>query len=173
MVAQGESMTTALGHPARLKSFKFTIPFVGELEWEPDPSQRRAAWELYVELATRIAVQPIDLDEGTVREALGSLHALFATTRDILRRAGPDVGAGRNTVGGVAIMVLNSGIRPFLSKWHPRLLAHEALRPPGRSPREWEREWRCEADLRGELEQLSRRLGEYARVLADMAGLSL
>jgi hypothetical protein len=126
--------------PAKVKSFKFSIPFVGEMEWEPDPTQRRAAWELYVELATRISTQPLDLDGGLIREALNSLHSLFATTRQVLRSAGPDVGAGPDTVGGVAIAVLSKGLRPFLTKWHPLLLAHEALRPAAVSPHEWERQ---------------------------------
>lgn len=164
-------MASGIGDPARLKSYKFTVPFVGELEWEPDPSQRTAAWELYVELVTRVAVQSLDLDEGSIREALNSLFGLFSTTRDVLRRAGPSVGAARNTVGGVAILVLNSGIRPFLSKWHPALQAHEVLRPTGASPKEWERAWSDEAALRGELEELRGRLHEYAKCLARMAGV--
>jgi hypothetical protein len=166
-------MASGLNDPAKLKSYKFTIPFVGELEWETDPSQRKAAWELYVELATRVTVQPLDLDQGSLREALNSLYGLFATTRDILRRAGPDVGAKRNTVGGVAIIVLNSGLRPFLAKWHPALLSHEALRPAASPPKEWERKWKEETALRGELETLRARLGEYAQSLAKMAGIDL
>lgn len=166
-------MASGLNDPAKLKKYKFTIPFVGELEWEPDESQRKAAWELYVELATRVAVQPLDLDEGSVREALNSLFSLFATTRDVLRRAGPGVGAARTTVGGIAIIVLNNGLRPFLSKWHPMLQAHEVLRPPSISPKEWERSWKHEAALRGELEALRARLSEYAASLATMAGVAL
>ncbi len=41
--------------------------------WEPNEVERRAAWELYVELLTRVAVVPLAREEGLVREALASL----------------------------------------------------------------------------------------------------
>jgi hypothetical protein len=163
-------MTTGLNDPAKLTSFSFSIPFVGEVSWAPDPTQRKAAWELYVELVTRVSTQSLDLEGGLLREALNSLYSLFDTTREILRAAGPDVGAGPDTVGGVAIAVLNKGVRPVLTKWHPQLQAHEALRPPVVTPRDWERQWKDEALLRGVLHGLGEELGEYARTLAVMAG---
>ncbi len=118
---------------------------------------------------TRISTQPLDLDQGLIREALNSLYSLFGETRQIQRSAGPDVGVGEDTVGGVAILVLNKGLRPFLSKWHPLLQAHEALRPAAMNPRDWERQWKEEATLRGELEKLRKNLEKYATALAKMA----
>jgi hypothetical protein len=56
-----------------------------------------------------------------MREAMNSLYSLFGSTREILRKAGPTVGASHDSVGGIAIAVLNKGLRPFLSKWHPLL----------------------------------------------------
>ena len=166
-------MASGLNDSAKIKSYKFVIPFVGEIEWEPDPSQRRAAWELYVELATRVAVQSIDLDVGSSREALNSLYSLFATTRDVLRRAGPEVGARKDTVGGVAIAVLNVGLRPFLSRWHPALNAYEVQRPPAMLPKNWEQAWSEDPTMRGELEALRRKLAQYAATLAEMAGVQI
>jgi len=163
-------MATGLTDPAKFKSYKFSIPFVGELEWEPDPTQRRAAWELYIELITRISTQPLDPDRGLLREAYNSLYSLFGSTREILRRHGPEVGAARETVGGIAITVLNKGIRPLLSYWHPILLDHEQLKPPSATPRQWERKLQDEAKARGELEKLRRSLEKYATQLAKMAG---
>ncbi len=51
---------------------------------------------------TRIAVQPLEVDQGLVREAMNSLYSLFGTTREVLKAAGPDVGASRDSVGGIA-----------------------------------------------------------------------
>ena len=59
--------------------------------WEPNDAERLAAWELYVELITRVAVVPLPAGEGLLREALTSLYTLFAATRDILRRHGPGI----------------------------------------------------------------------------------
>ncbi|MCV3217246.1 hypothetical protein OGM63_27680 [Plectonema radiosum NIES-515] len=37
---------------------------------------------------------------------MNSLYSLFGTTREVLKAAGPDVGASRDSVGGIAIAVL-------------------------------------------------------------------
>ena len=168
-----ELTATGLLDRPKIKSYTINIPFVGEIEWEPDPTQRKAAWELYIELVTRISTQPLDMDHGLIREAMNSLYSLFGETRQILRAAGPDVGVGDDTVGGVAILVLNKGLRPFLSKWHPLLLAHEALRPAIINARDWERQWPEEATARGELEKLRKSMEKYATALAKMAKVKL
>lgn len=91
--------------PAVLKKVSVSLPFgIGSAEWQADDTERRAAWSLYVELVTRIAVQSLEIDEGLLREALNSLYSLFGTTRQVLKEAGPDVGAAHNSVGGIAIL---------------------------------------------------------------------
>ena len=113
-----------------IREVSFNLPFgIGGVKWGVDETQTRAAWSLYVELVTRIAVEPLQEDQGLVREALNSLYSLFGTTREILKDAGPNVGASINSVGGIAIAVLNLGLRPFLAKWHPLLQVYEAKRP--------------------------------------------
>ncbi|RAM51081.1 MAG: hypothetical protein C6Y22_11900 [Hapalosiphonaceae cyanobacterium JJU2] len=157
---------------AKWKKVSVSLPFgIGSAEWEVDPTERRAAWSLYVELVTRIAVQPLDTNEGLLREALNSLYSLFGTTRTILKEAGPDVGASHDSVGGIAIAVLNYGLRPVLAKWHPILQTWEAQRPPHLSPQEHERNWSEEPKLRVELELLRRDLEQYADALAVIAGV--
>jgi len=145
---------------------------MGRAEWEADESEARAAWSLYVELVTRIAVQPMDLDHGLLREALTSLHGIFGTTRQILREAGPSVGASRESVGGIAISVLNHGIRPFLAKWHPLLLTWEQQKAPDAGLRAHERKWIDEPKLRAALEELRVGLVQYTKALATIAGVA-
>jgi hypothetical protein len=56
-----------------------SLPFgVGGLKgiWEPDQSEQTAAWEMYVELITRVAVVEIGPTVGLLREALDSLYSL-------------------------------------------------------------------------------------------------
>ena len=158
--------------PAVLKKVSVSLPFgIGSAEWESDPTERRAAWSLYVELVTRIAVEPLEDEEGLLREALNSLYSLFGTTREILKEAGPGVGASYNSVGGIAIAVLNRGLRPFLTKWHPRLQVWEAKRPNDVSPSEYEQQWSEISELRRELETLRGDLSRYALALAEIAGV--
>jgi hypothetical protein len=158
----------------KLSKVSVNLPFrIGGIEWEPDNTERRAAWSLFIELITRVTIQPLEseTEQGLIREALISLHSLFATTREILKQAGPDIGASHKSVGGVAITVLNRGLRPFLANWHPLLQSWEAQRPFDISPFEHEKSWKHQAKLRSELELLRRDLEEYAIALAVIAGV--
>jgi hypothetical protein len=162
----------------RLTSFvvSLNLPFgLGGVEqnWEPDDDERRAAWELYVELATRISTVPLETGTGLQRDALTSLYTLFGTTREILRRYGPGVaqpkGGGNASFGALAVTVLNDAIRPLLTKWHPRLQDHEDKRPPDISRFEWERSWEEFGALTGEIDQVRKTVSQYAELLAAVA----
>lgn len=159
--------------PAILKKVTVSLPFgIGSASWEADPTERNAAWELYVELVTRVAVQSLDPQEGLVREAMNSLYSLFGSTRKILRKAGPKVGASHDSVGGIAIAVLNNGLRPFLSKWHPLLLEWEEQKAEKVSPKAHERAWNKELTVRGELDALRQDLSQYADALGAISGVN-
>lgn len=158
---------------SRASELTINLPFgIGRLTLVPDEAQERAAWSLYVELMTRIAVQPLSAKEGLLREALTSLYSLFGQTRNILREAGPKVAQGANPFGLIAIEVLNKGLRPFTSKWHPRLQTYEETRPKDKSPHDHEQAWGEEGvHMRTELEALQKDLLEYAKALAKIAGV--
>ena len=158
--------------PAKLKKVSVNLPFgIGGAEWEADVTERKAAWSLYVELVTRITVQSLEADQGLLREALNSLYSMFAITRQILREAGPGVGLSSKSVGGIAIAVLNKGLRPFLSKWHPLLQTWEAQKPPTTSPKDHEKEWSLEPQMRHELLLLGKDLEQYTNALTEIVGV--
>lgn len=155
----------------KAKVLKVGLPFgLGSLEFEANEIEQRAAWSLYVELMTRIAAQPLDTEEGLLREALTSLYSLFGLTREILREAGPTVAHGPNSFGPVAIEVLNKGLRPFTSKWHPLLQAHEEKRPPNVSPVDHEHKWKHFQEMHQELTSLQEQMRIYADILAEISG---
>ena len=118
-------------------------------------TDRDAAWELYIEMLTRIVTQPLPSEVGDEQTALDSVYSLFATTREILRRHGRD--AIRFSM--VAIPVLNQVVRPFTAKWHRESLAGA-----------FDDQDRC-AEFRAELETLQEDLRNYNRLLADIAGV--
>jgi hypothetical protein len=157
-----------------LRSVEVSLPFV-KGTWEADRDQQRAAWELYVELVTRISVEPMD-NVGLLREAMNSLQSLFSETRRVLKHYGSSVAVpaakGSLSLGSIAIQILNGVLRPFLSKWHPELQAHEALRSPGASPGEHERRWERRNEVLREFEQQREILSAYADLLAQAAGIS-
>ena len=157
---------------AVLREVSVSLPFgIGSARWEADPTEQNAAWSLYVELVTRIAVQSLGSEQGLLREALNSLYTLFGTTREILKLAGPKVGASRHSVGGIAIAVLNDGLRPFLTRWHPTLEEWEVQRPANMSKKVHEQQWSEAVQMRQELTELRNDLEKYAIALAKIAGV--
>ncbi|GAB3479549.1 hypothetical protein [Nocardiopsis coralliicola] len=159
-------------------SVKLSIPMFGEISgvWEPDDAERRAAWELYVELITRVTVVDLRPDEGLMREALGSVYTLFGSTREILRRYGPDVALrrprGKLSFGAISVAVLNGALRPFLARWHPALTSYEATLPEGGDLVAHERAWEHADELRRELAEVRTALTDLARLLAEVAGVA-
>lgn len=143
--------------------------------WKPNDAERRAAWELYVEIVTRAAAVPLAQEDGLLREALSSYHSIFHTTRDILRRHGPAVAEpkpdGQYNFGFLAVALLNFGIRPLLNRWHPSLEDWEASRPHNRSRAEHERMWSEAQRLRADLASTQEILISYANTLAIACGV--
>jgi hypothetical protein len=142
--------------------------------WEAAEDQQRAAWEMHVELVTRISIVGLGPEEGILREALSSLYSIFGSTREILRRYGPTLAKQRGgtiSFGYLAVAVLNTVLRPLLAKWHPELASYEAARPATVSVAEHERSWPAAVELRTDLEKARRVLVEYADLLAEVAGV--
>lgn len=143
--------------------------------WEPNDAERRAAWELYVELVTRVSVVPLRTDEGLLREALSSLYSLFTTTREVLRKYGPEVAEpkkdGQYNFGFLAVAMLNYGLRPLLASWHPALEDWETCRPADRSRRDHEEAWPQAGDARAALRDARGVLTAYAGLLATACGV--
>ena len=124
-----------------------------ELDWEPKDEDRQAAWELYVELLTRITTQPLPEQSGDESSALSSIYSLFDLTRGVLKRNG----RGCIQFTRIAVAVLNQRIRPFTARWH-RLSLQEAFKD-----REHCRQFREELAL------MQHELILYSKMLADMA----
>lgn len=124
-----------------------------EIEFKDE--DQAAAWELYVEMLTRIVTQPLPASAGDEQTALDSVYSLFATTREILRRR------GKNTVqfSKVAIPVLNQVVRPFTAKWHRESLSGAF------------RDTEKRKEFREQLEHLQGDLRNYNRLLAEIAGV--
>lgn len=138
--------------------------------WRPDDHERRAAWELYVELVTRISIVELKKGEGILREALNSLYSLFKTTRQILRKYGPSVATvhedANYSLARLAIHILNYELRPILSKWHPLLQDYEKQREKGVSMTAHESHWELNDEFRKVLNDSRCALLKYSEYLA-------
>jgi hypothetical protein len=165
--------------PLKKITFSLNAPFASiSGEWAVERAEQTAAWEMYVELATRVAVVPLSNDEGLIREALTSFHSLFTSTRQILRAHGPDIAKlpstttdhGEHSFGYLATWILNGTLRPLLARWHPELGHWEALRDPNTSPRAHEQDWEYHNEARAEISQAQVVLLDYAWILAEACG---
>ena len=67
-----------------MTSLKINTPFL-EMEWNPQDEDKDAAWELYIELLTRVTTQSLKIDHGDEQSALLSIHSLFDITRNIIK----------------------------------------------------------------------------------------
>ena len=137
-----------------MTSLKINAPFL-EMEWQPNEPDKDAAWEMYVELITRITIQSLPEEVGDEEAALESIYSLFSITRNILKKYGRDA----QEFSKLAIIVLNQIIRPFTTKWHKLAL-------DGAFKDEEQRK-----EFRKELEELQNKLIIYTKMLADMAGV--
>ena len=138
----------------RLEKIKLNLQ-VAQVELAFQQTDRDAAWELYVEMLTRIVTQPLPAEAGDEQTALDSVYSLFPTTREILRQRG----RGAVEFSKVAIPVLNQVVRPFTAKWHKESLAGAFLDEAKRM------------EFREELESLQEELRNYNRMLAEVAGV--
>lgn len=137
-----------------MTGLKINMGFL-ETEWEPQVKDSEAAWEMYVELLTRTATQPLPDDAGIEATALESVYSLFGITRGILREYGRDsIGFAR-----IAVIILNQVVRPFTTRWHK--LAKEGA---------FENPKQCSL-FREELKTLQEKLRNYMGMLAEIAGI--
>ena len=156
--------------PATLGSVTVKIPYVGSATFVPDESEKRAAWSLYVEISTRVPVQPIDPEYGSVREALNSIYALFGETRRILSQSGPSIAHGKDSLAPLAIGFLNKGLRPFLNKWHCELQRYETKYTTQKSRVEYEKEWPQLDEFKKAFKELQQNLEQYQSELMKLCG---
>ncbi|MGR9108902.1 MAG: hypothetical protein ACU843_18450 [Gammaproteobacteria bacterium] len=134
-----------------LTSLKIKTPFL-DMQWEPGEADKDAAWDLYIELITRVATQRLEPDEGDEPAALKSIYELFQLTRDTIKRNGRDC----INFTRIAVVMLNQKVRPFTAKWHPRVVACKL----------------SDGDRQGfrtELQALQTDLRHYTSLLAELA----
>ena len=137
-----------------MSSLKVTAGFL-EMEFKPNDVDKNAAWEMYIELLTRITTQSLADEHGDEKTALESIYNLFPLTREVIKKN------GRHCIEftRIAIVILNQKIRPFTAKWH-KLSLESAF----------DDDTQCKI-FREELKELQKTLQIYNLLLANMAGI--
>lgn len=142
-----------------------TVPQFSKVKFAVTKDHKIMARRIVVQMATRIAVQPLDDDTGRVDEAISSLHSLFMFVRELLDEdASTRPTPGRPRVDVLAMNMLTCQLRPFLSAWHRRYSDWRAAHPD--TP---ESEWPQDRSFREELRRLQATLRPQAVAFATMA----
>lgn len=137
-----------------MTSLKIKTPFL-DMDWSPKDKDKDAAWELYIELLTRITTQKLSIAQGDEKTSLESIYKIFNLTREIIKHYGRDC----IEFTKIAVVVLNQIIRPFTTKWHRLSVANA-----------FNNKKVCD-DFRNELSDLQAKLLIYIKMLSDMAGV--
>lgn len=133
-------------------SIKLNAGFA-EVEFSTIEDDQTCAWDMYVELITRITTQSLEQNSGDEKTALDSIYSLFKTTRIILKEKGRNAPAFTK----IAVIVLNQIIRPFTAKWHKNSLSGYLNSESGKS------------EFRLDLISLQIELRKYSKMLANLA----
>jgi hypothetical protein len=149
----------------RTEDWRLEEVVIHGLKFTSAGAQRRVAWRLFVEMATRISTQQMRDEEGDNGVALKSLYDLFQSTRKAISEMQPTPNATGDTVETFALDMLNSDLRPFLSKWHP--VWEEFVK--GGKP--ISQAWPDHKKFREELRELQVTIEARARGLAQLAGV--
>jgi len=138
--------------------------------WYPTENERRAAWEMYVEIVTRIPVAYVKPEVGLLRIGLSSLYKLFDVTREILRKYGSSVARpraeGQLSFGYLSIKVLDFVLRPFMMKWNPMLAEYERTKKESDSPQDHEKKWARYDEFNKAMNEVRETMMQYASLLA-------
>ncbi|OOE79970.1 hypothetical protein BZG72_13125 [Salinivibrio sp. PR6] len=88
----------------------------------PNDIDRQIAYKIWVELSTRKVGLKIDLDNDVVSEIYDSWYSFFSVTRELIKDVPVSKFRRKDTerIIALSIDVLNSGIRPHLTKWQAR-----------------------------------------------------
>ena len=124
--------------------------------WAPSAADRALAWDLYIELQTRITTQALSDEDGNDESALSSVYNLFKLSRDFMHQHGVSC-ANTSTL---LVAFLNQKVRPFTAKWHKRSINENWKDNPTAQ----------HADFRAELKILQpilRQLGSALSTIAD------
>lgn len=136
-----------------LTSIKINVK-LAEMEFIYNDMDEKAAWEMYVEIITRILSRPLLYNNGDEKTALESIYTLFPTTRSLLKMYGRE----GQTFSKLAIVILNQIIRPFTAKWHN--ISIQGFQNEGEN-----------IEFREDLKILQEELKKYMVALAELANV--
>lgn len=99
-----------------------SLPLINSIRgtWKVSDRERSAAWEVYIEIITRISPSRQDISRRNVASELDDLEELLNKMRDILKKYGPSVGKTDSvydlSFAHLTLTIINVLLRPMLLK---------------------------------------------------------
>ena len=121
--------------------------------WVSTEEDKEFAWDLYTELRTRIATQPLHFMHGKEDVALQSMYELFPMIRSLIH----EKGRAASKTADVSLAMINRVVRPFTAKWDGRIVSGVALSEDQGT------------EFRTELDALQKKIRTFASLLACIA----
>ena len=131
--------------------------------------------KVWVELSTRKIGLPIDFEDDVIAEIYDSWYNFFAVTRELIKDVPVSKFRRKDTekIIKLSIDVLNTGIRPHLTKWQARfrrwyqrsLEQDEYAEVP---PQDIQKNFPDYEELRTDLEQVNQRLMRYREKMYEL-----
>lgn len=153
--------------PLGVSTIQVGLPGLGVTTIALGDPQRAAARRILLEMTTRTVIQPLATDDGAIRASLDSLHGFFLAVREELKSmpaTPPNADQTAKTLESIANEMLNAAIRPYTSRWHPRLDAWERA---GFAEHDWPLAQQCRDDLA----KMRKAAAFYAVVLGKAANI--
>ncbi len=141
----------------------------------PNDTDRQIAYKIWVELSTRKIGLEIDLEDDVIAEIYDSWYSFFSVTRELVK----DVPVSRfrrkdtEKIIRLSIDVLNTGLRPHLTKWQARFRRwyERELGKEERAdiaPQDVQKEFPQYEELREDIEQVNKRLMSYREKMYEL-----
>ncbi|PCI37253.1 MAG: hypothetical protein COB46_13750 [Rhodospirillaceae bacterium] len=88
----------------------------------PNETDRQVAYQIWVELSTRKIGLAIDVENDVIDQVYNSWYNFFSVTRELIKDVPVSKFRRKDTekIITLSIDVLNTGIRPHLTKWQAR-----------------------------------------------------
>ncbi len=146
-----------------------------KLTLRPNVTDRQIAYKIWVELSTRKIGLPVDLDDDVISEIYDSWYNFFSVTRELIKDVPVSRFRRRDTeqIIRLSIEVLNTGLRPHLTKWQARFRRwyEKALEQEDRadaSPQDVQKEFPDYEALKEDLETVNERLIRYREKMYEL-----
>lgn len=156
------------------KDITVTAPGGLSFSMSVSKSDRQTAWKIYTQLTTRVAATEFDDKYDSLYLTHQSLHTLFGIVRDALGEI-PLERIQRDDAEQIVkfyTSILNTGLRPYLSKWHIPLsqwVDNEKIKTPSASYLEIEKSFPQRKEILEDMKAMNERMKIYAEDLLKIA----